>query len=185
MPGIPPRSERFHGYCGVTEIVRRGLPRTHRYAEYRRCAEQLYSVFANTVMWVELARCRRSLMERLRRARSLRLQHFENALKSVGKSYGPHESGRSNFGRPHSARNRSAWRAPQNAHGTHNNDLRRRLSQELVNVAFIDQRHTCIDEGRDGRKCVQPVVPRQGMERIVMNVIQSLKTKQSHGKGFL
>ena len=61
----------------------------------------------------------------------------------------------------------------------------RRCSQELIDVAFIDQGYPGVDESGYGRGWIQTVVPSQGFERVVVEIIQRLETKERHGEGFL
>ena len=61
----------------------------------------------------------------------------------------------------------------------------RRRTQEFINIAFIDQGYPGVDESGYGRGWIQTVVPSQGFERVVVDIIQRLETKECHGERFL
>ncbi len=67
------------------------------------------------------------------------------------------------------------------------NELRgfRRRTEEFIHVAFIDQGNARVDECRDRRRCIQRVVARQRMKRVVMDLVQGFKAQESHGEGLL
>jgi hypothetical protein len=54
-------------------------------------------------------------------------------------------------------------------------------AHEFVDIAFVDQGYSGIDKGRDRRRCIRPKISSERFEGVVMQIIQSLEAKQSHG----